>query len=94
MNRSHERRWVIVTLDGRYVTLGRRSDPSEEEIRQAEASLRAQGLEGWLAVMQGNPHTGDIPYLMEVRPLAGARGPFETVAAACQLRIAEARKTL
>ena len=43
-----ERRWIVLGTDGRYVTLGRASDPSEEEIRRAETSLRAQGLSGWL----------------------------------------------
>ena len=37
--RSRERRWVIVTLNGRYVTLGRDTDPLEKEILDADRSL-------------------------------------------------------
>lgn len=92
--RSTERRWVVLGTDGRYVTLGRASDPSEDELRQAEASLRAQGLSGWLAVMQGNPHVGAVPRLMEVRPLAEPRLPFEKAAEACIRAIVASRAAL
>jgi len=81
--RSRERRWIILGTDGRYVTLGRASDPSDEEVSGAEESLRAQGLAGWLAVMEGNPYVGAVPRLMEVRPLARPAVPFEDAAAAC-----------
>ncbi len=81
--RSKERRWVVLGTDGRYVTLGRASDPSDDEVRGAEEALRAQGLSGWLAVMQGNPHVGALPRLIEVRPLAEPRVPFEKAAEAC-----------
>lgn len=81
--RSRERRWVVVASDGRYVTLGRRSDPSEQEVQEAEDALRTQGLTGWLAVMEGNPWVGKIPLLIEVRPLANPTTPFAEAAAAC-----------
>ena len=78
---SRERRWIVLSTDGRYVALGRASDPSEEEVRCAEEGLRAQGLAGWLAVMEGNPHVGAVPLLMEVSPLAGPTVPFAEAAA-------------
>lgn len=78
--------------DGRYVTLGRESDPSEEEIRAAEEALRAQGLAGYLAVMEGNPWVGPMPQLMEVRPLADPSGPFSEAAAACVEGIRRSRE--
>lgn len=81
--RSRERRWVVVAPDGRYVTLGRHSDPSEQEVRDAEEALRAQGLNGWLAIMEGNPWVGRAPRLLEVRPLANPTTPFAEAAAAC-----------
>lgn len=81
--RSRERRWVVIAPDGRYVTLGRHSDPSEREVQDAEDALRAQGLSGWLAVMEGNPWVGRAPQLLEVRPLAGPTTPFTEAAAAC-----------
>lgn len=84
---SGERRWIVLVGDGRYVTLGRHSDPSEEEIVRAEEGLRQQGLTGWLAVMQGNPNTGAVLHLMEVRPLAEPEGSFEAAGAACIAQI-------
>jgi hypothetical protein len=81
--RSRERRWVVIAPDGRYVTLGRQSDPSEREVQDAEDALRAQGLNGWLAIMEGNPWVGRAPRILEVRPLAGPTTEFADAAAAC-----------
>jgi hypothetical protein len=92
--RSRERRWIVLGTDGRYVTLGRASDPSEDEVRGAEEALRAQGLAGWLAVMEGNPYVGTAPRLMEVRPLAAPAVPFAEAAEACVRAIATRREEL
>lgn len=83
-DRGRERRWIVLAEapDGRFVTLGRGSDPTSEEIGAAEDGLRRQGLKGWLAVMEGNPYLGPPPRLMEVRPLAAPAGSFEEAAAA------------
>jgi hypothetical protein len=86
-----ERRWVVLGTDGRYVTLGRASDPSEDEVRSAEQALRTQGLAGWLAVMEGNPYVGAVPRLLEVRPLAAPDIAFADAAAACIRTIAASR---
>jgi hypothetical protein len=80
---SRERRWVVVGTDGRYVTLGLNSDPSEEEIAIAEEALRSQNMSGWLAIMEGNPWAGSAPRLLEVRPLASPASAFADAAAAC-----------
>jgi hypothetical protein len=80
--RGRERRWVVVAPDGRYVTLGRDSDPTEAEILAAEDGLRRQGLAGWLAVMEGNPYIGPTPTLLEVRALAAPGSSFADAAAA------------
>lgn len=81
--RGRERRWVVILPDGRYATLGRASDPTDDEILRVEQRLRAQGLVGWLAVMEGNPHVGSAPQLLEVRPLADPETSFADAAAAC-----------
>jgi hypothetical protein len=94
--RSRERRWVVVATDGRYVTLGRDSDPSEEEIAAAEHALRLQNLSGWLAIMEGSPWVGAAPRLLEVRSLASPATTFAEAAKACIAAIvakrAEARE--
>ncbi len=93
-----ERRWVVLASahgrvpHGGYVTLGRGSDPSEDEILAAEEALRAQGMAGYLALMEGNPWVGPLPLLMEVRPLANPPGSFAEAAAACIDGIRRSRK--
>jgi hypothetical protein len=82
-DRGCERRWIIVVPDGRFSTLDRTSGPSEAEILSAEEALRAQGLAGWLAVMEGNPYIGAPPRLLEVRPLADPTSSFAEASAAC-----------
>jgi hypothetical protein len=89
--RSRERRWIVLGTDGRFVTLGRASDLSEDEVRGAEDTLRVQGLAGWLAVMEGNPYIGAIPRLREVRPLAEPAVLFADAAATCIRTISERR---
>jgi hypothetical protein len=90
-DRSRERRWIVLGINGRYVTLGRASDPSEKEVLQAEDALRVQGLAGWLAVMEGNPYVGPMPRLLEARPLANPSVLFADAAAACLRDIGERR---
>lgn len=79
-----ETRWIILGTDGRHVTLGRHSDPSPEELAQAEAGLAAQGLAGWLAVMKGGYYTRRKPALMMVRPLCDPQRPFAEAVEAFQ----------
>jgi len=71
-----ERRWIVLTEDGRHFALGRYTDPSPEEIATAEAGLANQGLSGWLAVMKGNYYDHVQPSLMMVRPLCSPERPF------------------
>lgn len=91
--RSAERRWIVLAEDGRFVTLGRASDPSEQEILEAEAALLRQGLPGgWLAVMQGNPYVGAEPRLMEVRRLREPTISFDQAAGTCVAAIMRRRE--
>jgi hypothetical protein len=54
MPKFAERRRVILAQDGRHVTMGCAAPPSEAEIEAAMAALSAQGLDGWLAKLEGN----------------------------------------
>ena len=76
MQTRGERRWIILGEDGRHVTMGRHSDPSPEEIAQAEAGLAAQNLAGWLAIMEGAYYQRRKPSLMMVRQLCNPQRPF------------------
>ncbi len=72
----------MLSEDGRFVTLGRATDPSEQEIARAEVVLRAQGLAGWLAIMGGSSYSSRTPSLLMVRPLADPKGTFDAAAEA------------
>ena len=72
MKKPQESRWIALATDGRHVTLGRASDPSEAEIAATEASLIAQGIRGFLVVMRGAYYARHGLELLLVRPLAGA----------------------
>ena len=66
---SRERRWVVISEDGRHATLGRHTDPSEDEIKTAEAALTASGTAGWLAVTEGVYYSEDAMTVLQVRTL-------------------------
>jgi hypothetical protein len=72
MTRTPETRWIALATDGRHVTLGRHTDPSEDEIKATETALAAQGLSGFLAVLRGGYYTRNTVELLQVRPLATA----------------------
>jgi hypothetical protein len=72
MTKHPETRWITLALDGRHVTLGRHTDPTDAEIAATEAALSAQGLSGFLAVMRGTYYAHGKVELLHVRPLAGA----------------------
>ena len=74
---SSDRRWVVLSPDGRWATLGRSRDPSEEDIARAAAALPCGG---WLAVMSGSPYAAGVPTFLEVRRLGDpVRGFGEAV---------------
>ena len=88
---KRERRWVVVAEDGRYATLGRETDPSEDETAAAEKGLEAAGTGGWLAIMEGKPYVGEEPTLLEVRTLAKPSTSFATATEALLADIRRAR---
>jgi hypothetical protein len=88
MDCAPERRWIVLTEDGRFVTLGRASDPTKEELAAAEAAMRAQGTAGWLALMEGSPYVAALPTFLEVRPLADPAGTFAEAVDAFRARTA------
>jgi len=76
MRHSHpqkERRWIILGDDGRHVTVGRHTDPSDEEISRAAEMLRQSGAGGWLAVTEGVYYSRGTLSVMMVREIAPPR---------------------
>jgi hypothetical protein len=89
-----ERRWIVLSPDGRYVTVGRSYDPTEQEINVFEADLSKRGLSGWLAIMEGNPWGRRLPSLMLVRPIAHPNADFAEAAKLCVMEIKKTRASL
>jgi hypothetical protein len=72
-----ETRWIILGADGRHVSIGRQSDPSADEVKQAEAACAAQGMCGWLALMKGGYYEREKPSVIMVRALRGPENSFD-----------------
>lgn len=89
-----ERRWIVLAPDGRYVTVGRNYDPTEQEINTFEADLSKRGLSGWLAIMEGNPWGRRLPSLMLVRPMAQPTADFAEAVKLCVMEIKKSRASL
>ncbi len=77
-----ERRWIVLSETGQHATLGRATDPSEEEIGTAESGLAAQGMSGWLAVTEGIYYSADAMSVMKVRELGKPVVGWENAVAA------------
>lgn len=87
---ARERRWIILAEDGRHVTLGRDTDPSDAEVAQAGDGLRTVGLGGWLAVLEGHYHRARSPLsLLMVRAVVPSSGPTWEEAEAAFRRLRE-----
>jgi hypothetical protein len=69
-NEKVENRWIVLGEDGRFVSVGRFSEPSEAEIHATEVALRSQNLSGWLAIMSGNPYADQFLDIVEIKELA------------------------
>jgi hypothetical protein len=83
MKGTTETRWLVLCVDGRHSTVGRHTDPSEEEIVRFESTLQAQGLSGWLVLMNGRYYDARRrPSLMMVRPLGEPGQVWEEAVAA------------
>jgi hypothetical protein len=70
---ARERRWIVLTADGRHATLRRTAEPTEAEVAQAASALAAAGLTGWLATMEGEYWSRRRPLVLTpLRLLTGA----------------------
>lgn len=64
-----EKRWIVLSEDGRHATLGRYTDPTEDEIQRAAEGLRGAGIGGWLAVTEGVYYSRGRLSVLQVREL-------------------------
>ena len=84
---TSDRRWVLVMDDGTVSTLGRATDPTEEELARVEEMLAAQGVGGWLAIQSHSAYRGPPPpTFVEVRRVGSDGKTFEDVVASVLAR--------
>jgi len=74
---GRERRWIVLGDDGRHVTLGRYTDPSEADFARAGSALQALGIGGWIAVLEGGYYTRNSGSLMMVREIGLPRQTWD-----------------
>jgi hypothetical protein len=74
-------RYIVISEDGRYVTLGT-SAPSVADVLRAGADLRGLGLRGWIALASGSFHGRAKPRLSVVQPLNDPEHGFADAVAA------------
>jgi hypothetical protein len=77
-----EKRWIILTPDGGHVSIGRHTDPSEDDIKVVAQKLRMAGTGGWLAVMEGSYYGRRRVTLLMVREIVPAGGSWDTAVTA------------
>ena len=77
---AREKRWLVVSADGRHGTLGRHTDPSAAEIERAGARLDELGLAGWLVVSEGVYYSDGPVTLLQVRRISAADGDWDEAA--------------
>ncbi len=74
---------IILTDDGRHVSIGRATEPSESEIASSARGLIALGLGGWLVRMSGPYYSPSEPVTLTIlREIASPAKSFEEAEAA------------
>ena len=73
---QRERRWLIVVETGQHVTIGRHTDPTDDEIAQVASQLDSAGLAGWLVVSEGGYYQRTPVTLMMVRQITSKPGDW------------------
>jgi hypothetical protein len=79
---SGEKRWIILTPDGGHVSIGRHTDPTDDEIEIVAGKLQQAGTGGWLAVMEGAYYGRRKVTLLMVREIVPTGGSWAAAVAA------------
>src|ERR1039457_6973344 len=79
-----ERRWIVLMPDGGHVSIGRHTDPSDDEIEAVAGKLRQARTDGWLAVMEGTYYGRRKVTLLLVREIVPTGRSRETAVTALE----------
>ena len=69
--------WILLTPDGRHVSLSRAAEPTAAELVTFAPQLAAMGLGGWLVRMVGDYHGKRPVSLTMLREVAPVEGSFD-----------------
>ena len=75
-----ERRYLLVSEDGRHTTLGREVEPDQEALDTAAEGLDSLGMAGWLVLSEGRYYSGEVVALLPIRRLTTRSGDWEATA--------------
>ena len=74
MSAGVQQRWIVLGANGRHMSLGRATPPTDMEIIGVSDALTAQGLSGWLARMQGEYYSRGKVMLEPLQRIGAAHG--------------------
>jgi hypothetical protein len=75
MSAGVQQRWIVLGADGRHISLGRATPPTDIEITATSDALAAQGLSGWLVCMQGDYYSRRKVTLDPLKRIGAAHEP-------------------
>ena len=75
MSAGTEQRWIVLGADGRHMSLGRATPPTDIEIIGVSDALAAKGLSGWLVCMQGEYYSWGKVTLEPLKRIGAAHEP-------------------
>ena len=85
-----ERRYLLVSEDGRHTTLGRDVEPDQEALDTAAEGLDGLGMAGWLVLSEGRYYSQESMALLPINCLTTRSGDWEAAAAEFHRRRAAA----
>lgn len=77
---ASDRRYLLISSDGRYTTLSRDTVPDEETIDIATEGLDSVGMAGWLVMSEGDYRGDDPLILIPIRLLTAVSDDWEAAA--------------
>ena len=75
MSAGVQQRRIVLGADGRHMSLGRATPPTDIEIIGVSDALAAQGLSGWLVCMQGEYYSRGKVTLEPLKRIGAAHEP-------------------
>jgi hypothetical protein len=79
MTSAPDPRWIVLTEEGHINMIGRHTEPSQAEIERVEIAMGANGVRGWIAIMDRSAYAAGRPEFMVVQEMREPKISFEVV---------------